>query len=247
MPLDRRKVRWTESTLPISVRNLSLVVNDNPIVKNINLLIENDGCTVIMGYNGAGKSTLLRLLSGLVKPTSGEIKWGTTKSVQPDSFSVVLQHPVMLRRSVHENIDYAMKVQGIRRSLRTHRLKKLLQLCDLTHLTERQATIISGGEQQRLALARAMSTDPEVLFLDEPTASLDPSSTRSIEDLISQNVKNARKILMVTQNVAQAERLANAVIFVHKGQIMEHTTSSQFFSHPKSPVAHAFLQGKLEP
>lgn len=244
---DRRKIRWTESTLPISTRDLSLSINNSVIIKNVNLQIKNDGCTIIMGYNGAGKSTLLRLLSGLVKPTSGEIKWGKTGSEHPGSRAVVLQHPVMLRRSVRENIEYAMKVQGISRAVRARRLRNLLALCDLTHLTERQATIISGGEQQRLALARAMSTDPEVLFLDEPTASLDPSSTRSIENLISKNVKNSRNILMVTQNVAQAERLGDAVIFVHKGRIVEHTASSRFFSHSKSSVARAFLAGELEP
>jgi tungstate transport system ATP-binding protein len=238
-----------QSILPVTVRNLSFAVGNTTIINELDLVVRHDGCTVVMGYNGAGKSVLLRLLNGLIKPSGGEIAWA--RDLKGNDLrkrqAMVFQHPIMLRRSVAENIRYAMKIQGIPNAERERRLQRLLAVGDLTGLAERHASVLSGGERQRLAVIRAMSTDPEILFLDEPTASLDPSSARAIEALIAASHGQGIKIVLVTQSVAQGERLADDVVFIHEGRVTEHSQAAEFFACPKSAPARAFIEGRLDP
>ncbi len=238
-----------QSILPITVRKLSFAVGDTTIIKDLDLVVRSSGCTVIMGYNGAGKSVLLRLLNGLIEPTCGEIKWARnlTSTDLRRRQAMVFQHPVLLRRSVADNIRYAMKVHGIAHAEREDRLHRSLTAGDLAHLAERHASVLSGGERQRLAVVRAMSTDPELLFLDEPTASLDPASARAIEDLIATSHVRGTKIVLVTQSAAQAERLAEDVVFIHDGRVTEHLPAAEFFAGPNSAPARAFIEGRLDP
>ena len=238
-----------QSMLPVTVRKLSFVVGNTTIIDELDLVVRSAGCTVVMGYNGAGKSVLLRLLNGLIKPSGGEIVWA--KELSAPEFrrrqAMVLQHPILLRRSVADNIRYAMKVHGLPHSEREHRLSRLLAAGDLTGLAERHASVLSGGERQRLVVVRAMSTEPEILLLDEPTSSLDPSSARAIEELITASCKQGTKVILVTQSAAQAERLAEDIVFIHDGQVTEHSPAAMFFTRPASEPARAFIEGRLDP
>ncbi len=235
------------SILPVEVCGLSYSAGDTHILRDIDLVIDQGGCTVIMGYNGAGKTVLLRLLHGLIKPTTGSINWALDlpRPAMARRRAMVLQHPVMLRRSAAENVRYAMKVHGTSTRVREERLTRLLAAAGLTLLADRPAAVLSGGERQRLAVIRALSVEPEILFLDEPTASLDPASARAIEDLITNARDRGTKIILVTQSVPQAQRLGADVIFIHDSQVAEHVSATKFFERPASENARAFIKGSF--
>jgi len=199
---------------------------------------------MIMGPNGAGKSLLLRLLHGLIEPSAGNIEWGMR--ARGDDIrqrqAMVFQRPVMLRRSVAANIDFALKLRG---KTDTEARDRILSTVGLQDRAKQPARLLSGGEQQRLSLARALATEPDVLFLDEPTAHLDPASTAAIEDVVREAHCAGTKIVFVSHDIGQARRLADEVIFMHGGRIFEQTPAPQFFEKPKSPEAMHFLAGEL--
>ncbi len=203
--------------------------------------------TVLMGPNGAGKSLLLRLLHGLVPPTSGTILWGGAPPTEPvrRRQAMVFQSPVLLRRSVAGNIAFALSLRPGSRVAHARRLDALLDMADLTPLAHMPARRLSGGEQQRLALARALALDPEVLLLDEPTASLDPAATLAIERIVRQAHDRGTKIVFVTHDIGQAGRLADEVVFLHRGRITEHTPADAFFDRPASREARDYLAGRI--
>ncbi|MGI9303169.1 MAG: ATP-binding cassette domain-containing protein, partial [Gammaproteobacteria bacterium] len=159
--------------------------------------------------------------------------------------AMVFQRPVMLRRSVSANVEYALKLCGVARAARAQHLRRVLELAGLTALAPRAARVLSGGEQQRLALARAWAMDPRILFLDEPTSNLDPGATRSVEDMIRSIHEAGTKIVMTTHDIGQAKRLADEIVFMYYGRVAEHGESSAFFERPGSEVAAAFVQGQL--
>jgi tungstate transport system ATP-binding protein len=200
-----------------------------------------------MGPNGAGKSVLLRLMHGLIAPTGGEILWAGQRRDRAIARrqAMVFQKPVLLRRSAAGNVWHALRVRGVNRNQRLARVEEVLRLTGLEERADTPARILSGGEQQRLCLARALSLEPEVLFLDEPTASLDPASTLLIERLLIQGQRRGIKIIIVTHDVGQARRLARDVIFLHHGRIVEHAAAEEFFEGPRSEVAQAFIAGGL--
>jgi tungstate transport system ATP-binding protein len=208
------------------------------VIKPLSLDIEAGPSTIILGANGAGKSVLMRLMHGLLAPTAGRISW-SSKGRQ----AMVFQRPVMLRRSALANVVYALKVAGVAdaEGPAMDALKEV-GLADLAH---RPARVLSGGEQQRLALARAWALHPEVLFLDEPTASLDPSATHEIENVIRAFDAAGTKIVMATHNFGQARRLADEVIYLHQGRVLERAPVEQFFSKPATAEAEAFIKGEL--
>lgn len=233
--------------LPLRARGLTLSLAGRRLIDGVDLELAADRRTVVMGSNGAGKSLLLRLLHGLIAPTSGTVQWA---SVLPEREmrrrqAMVFQRPVLLRRSVAANIAYALAVHGVSRGDRKDRIRAALEAASLEHLADRPARVLSGGEQQRLAVARALSTRPEVLFLDEPTANLDPASTLAIEELIGAAHRAGTKIIFITHDIGQAKRLGDDVVFMHAGRVCEHSPADSFFCRPRTQAAEAYLDGRL--
>jgi tungstate transport system ATP-binding protein len=230
--------------LPLQLTNVGVSAHNGgkqiAILSNISLLIEAGTRTIILGPNGAGKSFLLRLMHGLVIADAGRVQWNKLDRVAQ---AMVFQKPVMLRRTVLENIEYALRIAGADNAAR--KASEALERAGLTALAQRQARQCSGGEQQRVALARAWALNPEVLFLDEPTASLDPSATKHVEAMIQAMHANGMTIVMTSHDLGQAKRLSDAVVFLHEGQLLEHTLASSFFAKPKTELAQAFLRGDL--
>ncbi len=200
-----------------------------------------------MGANGSGKSLLLRLLHGLIAPSAGEVRW---KGCRLDAAArrgqaMVFQRPVMLRRSVLANLDFALRVHGVRGPARRERGRAALVSARLEDLAGRPARVLSGGEQQRLAIARALACGPEVLFLDEPTASLDPASTLAIEALIGEAHSAGVATVMVTHDRAQALRLGDDVLFMADGRIVESGPIRRVLETPRAEATRAWLEGRL--
>ncbi len=233
--------------LPLELRGLTYEANGKRVIDCLDLTIEEPGITVIMGPNGAGKSVLLRLMHGLVTPTGGEILWAGKRIDRELARrqAMVFQKPVLLRRSAAANIRHALGLRGIDRSERATRVGDALKLAGLERHAAAPARVLSGGEQQRLCLARALSLEPEVLFLDEPTASLDPATTLAIERLLIETQRRGIKIIVVTHDVGQAKRLAQEVIFLHHGRIIERGAAKSFFDEPQTEAARSFVGGGL--
>ncbi len=230
--------------LPLVTRGLTLERDGRRLIDGIDLSLTAGGLTVAMGPNGAGKSLLLRLLHGLIIPTAGEVRWAgapMTPSLRKRQ-GMVFQRPVLLRRSVAANIDFALSLRG---TASTERRDALLDHAGLLAQAKQPARLLSGGEQQRLALARALALEPEVLFLDEPTASLDPASVLTIEQVVRNADQNGTKIIFVTHDLNQAKRLADDVLFLHQGRLLEHSPADRFFSAPSSDPAKAYLEGRI--
>lgn len=232
-------MRAPATSLPLTLDRVGFSATGVDILHDITLTIAPGEPTIILGPNGAGKSVLLRLCHGLLRPTEGSIRAGNV-SASTERTALVFQRPVMLRRSALANVIYGISGNGMR-----DRALQLLQRVGLSHLAQRPARKLSGGEQQRVALARAWGRDPEILFLDEPTASLDPAATRAVEDIVREISAQGVKIVMATHDLGQARRLANDVVFLHKGDLLEHTPAADFFAAPKTPQAAAFLRGEL--
>ncbi len=228
--------------LPLRVRDLVLRLGEAPVLDGLNLDLGPTGCTMVMGPNGSGKSLLLKLLHGLAQPTSGQIVWGEHTAADVTARqALVFQKPVLLRRSVAANLDFVLRMRGKNRGRRD----ALLDHVGLAHKANQPARLLSGGEAQRLALARALATDPEVLFLDEPTASLDPASVMAIEQIVSDARLRGVRIIFVTHDLGQARRMANDVVFLHRGRLAEHTAASEFFPEPQSQAARDYLSGRI--
>jgi tungstate transport system ATP-binding protein len=238
-------VRAPPSDLPIRFEGVTLDAGAVTILDNVSLVIGPGAPTVVIGPNGAGKTTLLRLAMGLVAPSRGYVTWAGVADVPPVRRAIVFQRPVMLRRTVAANLGYALRVAHIPRAQHESRIAGLLDLVGLSALSVRPARRLSGGEQQRLALARALARDPTVLFLDEPTASLDPAATKAVEDVIRVVAGRGIKVIMSTHDLGEARRLAGDVIFLHRGNVVETGEASAFFSSPKTSQAKAFAAGDL--
>jgi tungstate transport system ATP-binding protein len=204
------------------------------------LTIEAGAPTVLMGPNGSGKTTLIRLGMGLLEPSGGRIAWGG-RGDGPVHCAMVFQRPVMLRRTAEANVAYALN----RAHRSKARVRELLARVGLQDLANRPARRLSGGEQQRLALARALARNPEVLFLDEPTSSLDPASTLAVEEIVRSVAAAGIKVVMATHDIGQARRLAGDVAFLVRGKLVERAAASAFFNQPQTSQAAAFLRGEL--
>jgi tungstate transport system ATP-binding protein len=215
------------------------------ILRNISLRFTAGAPTVLIGPNGSGKTTLLRAAMGLVSPNAGSIRWGEGGDSSPSRSSLVFQRPVMLRRSAVDNVRYALAVAGVSRAERDSRALELLELVGLRALAERPAPRLSGGERQRLAMARALAPDPAVLFLDEPTASLDPAATLAIEELVRAVSARGVKVVMTTHDLGEAARLAGEVVLLHNGQVVETGLAQQMLEKPATDVAKRFMAGQL--
>jgi tungstate transport system ATP-binding protein len=236
----------TPTILPLVLHEVCFEATGQYLIDHISGVLEAQPYTVILGPNGAGKSLLLRLCHGLIRASSGTIRWhGLDVDAARWYQAMVLQRPVLLRRSVAANINYALRIHGMARRQRRTLVREALEQAGLEDLTGRPARLLSGGEQQRLALARAWVLKPQVLLLDEPTASLDPATTQAVEALLAQISKSGTKIIMATHDLGQARRLADEVLFLHRGRLLEHGPAAAFFSRPMSKEAAAFLEGQL--
>jgi tungstate transport system ATP-binding protein len=232
--------------LPLRLERVSYAVAGHPILTDVDLEIARGSRTAILGANGAGKSVLVRLCHGLLAPTEGRVVWADEERAgEPRRQAMVFQRPVLLRRSVIANLAFALAVAGVPRGERRTRALEALERVGLAAFGERPARVLSGGEQQRLALARAWMLRPEVLFLDEPTSNLDPGATLQIESIIQSIHESGTKIVMVTHNLGQARRLFDEVIFLDRGRIAERSGVEAFFNGPRTPQAGAFLKGEL--
>ena len=231
--------------LPLVFHHVGLSANGAQLLVDIDLSIASGPPTLLVGPNGAGKSTLLRLAMGLVAPTQGRITWGGSVDPAPRRRAMLFQRPMMLRRSVAGNIAYALKHAGVPSAKRATRTRDLLRQAGLEPLADRPARLLSGGEQQRLALARALARDPEILMLDEPTANLDPAATRAVEDIVLAAACSGVKILMASHDLGQVRRLAGDVCFLAGGRLRERAAAQAFFNNPHSPLAQAFLRGDI--
>jgi tungstate transport system ATP-binding protein len=231
--------------LPILLENVSFVVRDVTILDRIDLTLAAGAPTVVIGPNGAGKTTLLRFAMGLTRPTTGHVTWGGRADAPSNRRAFVFQRPVMLRRSAEANLRYAVVAAEVPSAERAARVRELIARVGLADLGDRPARKLSGGEQQRLALARALAKNPQVLFLDEPTASLDPAATKSVEDLIRDVAARGIKVVMSTHDLGEARRLAGDIVLMHRGRIVEAGAATAFFSNPQTSEASRFVAGEL--
>ncbi len=229
--------------LPLVLDTISFKAGGKAIIDRVSVEIGAGPRTIILGPNGAGKSVLMRLCHGLLEPTSGTIVWHSNGGRRRQA--MVFQRPVMLRRPVLANVIYGMKLAGITPRECELRARDVLEAVGLLHLSGRAARMLSGGEQQRVALARAWALNPEVLFLDEPTANLDPGAARDIENIIAQIHASGTKIIMTTHNLGQARRLADEILFLHNGRLVERAAVERFFRHPESAEAASFIRDEI--
>lgn len=232
--------------LPLELDQITFSAGNAAIIRGISARIEAGPRSVILGPNGAGKSVLMRLCHGLLTPSSGRIVWHGAKNGDVRRHqAMVFQRPVMLRRSALANVMYGLRLAGKSRRQSELRAMDVLEVVGLAQHASRPARVLSGGEQQRLALARAWALGPDVLFLDEPTANLDPASTQDIENIINAIHASGTKIIMTTHNLGQARRLGDEILFISDGRLMEHTLIDRFFKQPASAEAAAFIKGEV--
>jgi tungstate transport system ATP-binding protein len=242
--------RTAPTMLPLRVDHADVSIGGKQILNDITLTIQPGTRTVILGANGAGKSTLLRLLHGLVAPGSGTavnaLGESLTRTDLRANDAMLFQRPIMLRTSAIGNVTYAAR--QLRDALTGEALRaaaaSALNAVGLAELADRPARVLSGGEQQRVAFARALVRQPQVMYLDEPTASLDPQSARQIEALILEASARGVTIVMTTHNIAQAKRIGSHIVLLNEGQVAEHTPSAQFFAQPSSAAGRTFLEGE---
>ena len=242
--LIRIKPEKNINCLPIYIKDLSLILDERKILSSLNLSINSDDVTVIMGPNGAGKSIFLKILNGILTPTSGCITWNNKKQFSDtlNTQAFVFQKPILLRRSVIANLDYMDSVLGYKKKISKDRLLDIVQL---KKQKNQPARMLSLGEQQRLSLVRSLMVRPNIMLLDEPTANLDPASTKIIEDIILNLKMMGIKIIFVTHNILQAKRIADEIIFLNEGKMVEHLNKQEFFSNSKSIEVQNYLNGIL--
>lgn len=240
-------MRETASILPLRFEGVGFSVGGQDLVRDLDLTVERGHTTVLLGPNGAGKSILLRLAHGLLAPSRGRIDWaaGEGETTGRRRHAMVFQKPVMLRRSAHDNLTHALAAAGVGWRARRAKTAETLERFRLAHLAGRPARLLSGGEQQRLAIARAWALDPELLFLDEPTSQLDPAATRTIEEMLTGLTAEGRTLMMASHDLGQARRLATRIIFMNRGRIVETGPAAVFFARPRTEEALRFLDGEL--
>lgn len=240
-------MRDQPTILPLTLEHLGFAADGKTLLDDISWTLQRGGTTIIIGPNGAGKSLLLRLCHGLITPSTGSVRWALPDGVigRNRRHAMVFQRPVMLRRSARANILHALGASGLDRSARHDRADAALARFGLLGLADRPARLMSGGEQQRLAIARAWSLSPDVIFLDEPSSHLDPGATRQIEEMLRALRSEGVTLVMTTHDLGQARRLADTILFLHRGRLVESGPASTFFAAPATAEARAFVNGDL--
>ncbi len=238
-------MRAPASDLPLMLEDVSLLAREVTILDHVTLSFAAGAPTMLVGPNGSGKSSLMRIAMGLVPPSSGRVTYGGRSDVPPVRRAIVFQRPVMLRRTASGNLRYALAAAGMPRAERDAAAQELLDRVGLGALSDRPARRMSGGEQQRLAIARALAKEPEILFLDEPTASLDPAATKATEDIIAGIAARGIKIVMATHDLGEARRLGGEIVLMNRGRIVEVADTQTFFNSPATDAARRFVAGEL--
>ena len=229
---------------PIRFQQVCFSPSGRKVLDGIDLSIDGEGISVVLGPNGVGKTVLLRMIAGLQAVDRGTLVWGQAQRPL-ERLAMVFQQPMILRSSVLDNAALGLKPLGLPRAEREARAREVLARVGLAHRASDSARLLSGGEKQRLALARAWAVRPRLLLLDEPTANLDPSAVEAVEHIIRGIRTDGAKVLMTTHNLGQATRLADDIIFLAEGRVQEHAPAQRFFARPQSAAAQRFIQAEL--
>ena len=230
---------------PLRVTDVKINIKSKRLIGPINLEIEQNGISILLGANGSGKTTLLEALHGLRKLSAGKVEWNISNSQAAAEQAFVFQSPIMLRRTVAENLALPLKVRRLSKLTTTTEVMMWAKKIGLEDKIKQQAMLLSGGEMQAIAVARALITKPKMLFLDEPTASLDGATKKAIEDILISASSNGTKILMSTHDLGQLKRLARDIIFLHNGIVEAHCSKEEFLTKPASKAAKQFLAGDI--
>ena len=230
---------------PLRVTDVKINIKSKRLIGPINLEIEQNGISILLGANGSGKTTLLEALHGLRKLSAGKVEWNISNNQAAAEQAFVFQSPIMLRRTVAENLAFPLKVRRLSKLTTTTEVIMWAKKIGLEDKIKQQAMLLSGGEMQAIAVARALITKPKMLFLDEPTASLDGATKKAIEDILISASSNGTKILMSTHDLGQLKRLARDIIFLHKGIVEAHCSKEEFLTKPPSKAAKQFLAGDI--
>jgi len=233
-------------TVNLHLDAVELRAEGKPLLGPVTLRLSSPGITVVMGVNGAGKSLFLAAAHGLVTPHKGQVLWnGTAAAASRAQRGFVFQNTPILRRSVAANIAFPLAARRLSAPDKAAHTARALAEARLSDVAAKPAAALSGGERKRLALARAMVTDPAVILLDEPAANLDPATTKELEDSLRHISARGVKVILSTHDIAQARRLADDILFFDCGQLVEQTTSATFFATPASLPARKYLNGDL--
>lgn len=230
---------------PLRMHGVTAHFRKKRLVGPIDITIEAEGFTIVMGPNGAGKTTLLRLMHGLQRCSGGGVEWAVPQAKAREKQAYVFQSPIMMRRKVIDSIAYPLRLRGLGVSAARAKAQECAGRFGLENLLDSWAPMLSGGEKQKLSLARALVIKPDILFLDEPCANLDGRSTREIEEILLDAQASGTRIIMSTHDIGQARRLAQDVIFMYDGKIHEQTTADIFFTAPATKEAQAFINGDI--
>ena len=233
-------MNFSTPILPLKLKDVSFQAGGKRLIKEFNCEFGPGPQSVIIGPNGAGKSLFLKICHGLIPPHTGTVKWNDPNDASARRHqAMVFQRPVMLRRSVSANIHYPLKLRKIPKSERNTLVEEALTISGISRLRDHSARVLSFGEQQKLALARAWALKPQVLFLDEPAA------THTVEEIIRAIHEQGTKIIMTTHDLAQAKRIADEVLFMFRGRLLERAPANNFFKQPENDLAEAFVKGEL--
>lgn len=215
------------------------------LVGPVDLTLEGEGVTIVIGPNGSGKTSLLKMLHGILRLTAGQVDWACATDEAQRRQAFVFQTPVMLRRTVLDNLIYPLRLSRVQKIEARMIAMDWAERIGLDEARMRPATVLSGGERQKLAIARALIRQPDLLFLDEPCASLDGRAMREIEDLLKDAASSGTRIVMSTHDMGQARRMADEVIFMLHGAVHEVGHAGRFFDQPQTPQARSFLNGDI--
>jgi len=238
-------------TYALQIQNLRKSYQGSEVLSGCTLDLEAGKVHALLGPNGAGKTTLLRILDLLEEPTEGSVRFNGFKeearnrNIIRREITMVFQRPALFKTTVYGNVAYGLKLRQAPGEEIRQRVGEALNLVGMSDSAGREAHTLSAGEAQRVALARALAVRPRILFLDEPTANLDPYNSRKVEETILEIKSQGRTtILLATHNLFQAQRISDRVVFLYAGKVVENADTRTFFEHPKEDLSRQFIRGE---